>query len=86
VNAPEISVLIGGAIGGDTGKGAAIGAATAALMGCIKRRDQARQQTAEYERKRSEYNRAYLACLEAKSYTENNNLPGGRPSIHARLQ
>jgi hypothetical protein len=64
----------------DPGKGAAIGAASGALFGGMRRRDQAirqekaredwaRQQTAQYSRKRDTYNRAYAACLEGKGYT-----------------
>lgn len=69
-----------GAIAGDSGKGAAIGAASGGLMGGMRKRDQVRQQeqaqeqwaqeqAAQYTQKRSEYNRAYAACLEGKGYT-----------------
>ena len=72
--------VVGGAIAGDAGKGAAIGAATGALFGGMRRRDQERQeqqaeqqwaqeQTAQYQQKRSAYNRAYGACLEGRHYT-----------------
>ena len=71
---------VGGAIGGDAGKGAAIGAATGGLFGGMRRggsqREQARaeqnwesQQAAELQQKRSDYNRAYTACLEGRGYT-----------------
>jgi len=69
-----------GAIAGDAGKGAAIGAASGALFGGIRRHDQqvqqqqaqeqwADQQAANYASQRSNYNRAYSACLEGRGYT-----------------
>jgi hypothetical protein len=65
-----------GAIAGDAGKGAAIGAASGGLLGGMKGRDQRRQQesaqqqqAAAQNKKRSDYNRAYGACLEGKGYT-----------------
>jgi len=69
-----------GAIGGDAGKGAAMGAAGGGLVGGMRRADQNRQQAAseqqweqqqaaEYNQKRSSYNRAYGACLEGRGYT-----------------
>jgi len=69
-----------GAIAGDAGKGAAIGAASGALFGGMRRRDQqrreqqeqeqwAQQQASNYQHQRSQYNRAYAACLEGKGYT-----------------
>ncbi len=69
-----------GAIAGDAGKGAAIGAAGGGLVGGMRRHDQetqqeqkeqqwANQQANEYQKNRSEYNRAYSACLEGKDYT-----------------
>jgi len=65
-----------GAIAGDAGKGAAIGAASGGLLGGMKGRDQRRQQesaqqqqAAAHNKKRSDYNRAYGACLEGKGYT-----------------
>ncbi|NIT14240.1 MAG: hypothetical protein GTN99_08395 [Candidatus Dadabacteria bacterium] len=69
-----------GAIAGDTGKGAAIGAASGALVGGMRRRDQRRQEQqaqqdwanreiANYEARRNEYNRAYIACLEGRGYS-----------------
>jgi hypothetical protein len=71
---------VGGAIAGDAGKGAAIGAATGALFGGMRRREQAsreqyqqqqwaQQQANNYAQKRSEYTRAYSACLDGKGYT-----------------
>ena len=73
---------VGGAIGGDAGKGAAIGAATGALIGGMRRRDQRRQQAqaqanwenqqaAAYQQRRSEYNRAFGACMGGRGYTVN---------------
>jgi uncharacterized protein YcfJ len=76
--------LAGAAIGeiadNDPGKGAAIGAATGALFGGMRRRGQmqqqqmaeqqwAEEQTAQYTQKRNSYNRAYAACLEGRDYT-----------------
>ena len=69
-----------GAIAGDAGKGAAIGAASGALIGGMRRRDQvareeqkqdqwAQEQTANYQQGRSNYNRAYSACLDGRGYT-----------------
>jgi hypothetical protein len=69
-----------GAIAGDAGKGAAIGATSGALIGGMRRRDQVRQQeqaqqqwaqnqASQYAQKRSEYNRAYSACLGGRGYT-----------------
>ena len=61
-----------GAIGGDAGTGAARGA----VIGGIRKRAKAKQaaqvqqqQAAGYQAKRNEYNRAYGACLEGRSYT-----------------
>jgi hypothetical protein len=60
-------------------KGAAVGAAGGGTLGVMKRRAQKRQEAqvqeqqaqargSQYEAKRSEYNRAYAACLEGKGY------------------
>ncbi len=72
----------GAAIGGivDGSDGAKTGAAAGALLGGMRRQDQKRQEAAAreqweaeqqaiYAEKRSRYNRAYAACLEAKDYT-----------------
>jgi hypothetical protein len=72
--------LAAGAIAGDAGKGAAIGAASGAMIGGMRRRDQrareeqkqeqwAQDQAANYQRNRTNYNRAYSACLEGRGYT-----------------
>ena len=69
-----------GAIAGDAGKGAAIGAASGALVGGMRRRDQqrsqqqaeqqwAQEQSAQYQQRRSSYDRAYGACLEGRGYS-----------------
>ena len=69
-----------GAIAGDAGKGAAIGAASGGLIGGMRRRDQvaredqarqqwAQQESAEYTQGRSQYNRAFSACMEGRNYT-----------------
>lgn len=65
-----------GAIAGDAGKGAAIGAASGGIIGGVrkhksqKEQDQyAQDQSAGYEQRRGEYNRAWSACMEGKKYT-----------------
>ena len=69
-----------GAIAGDTKKGLAIGAASGGLLGggrsygTRKRSRQAQEQAAQQEASnqaaaRSNYNRAYAACLEGRGYT-----------------
>lgn len=65
-----------GAIAGDAGKGAAIGAASGGLIGGARKvqsqkqqQQYGQQQSAEYENRRSEYNRAWGACMEGKKYT-----------------
>jgi hypothetical protein len=69
-----------GAIAGDAGKGAAIGAASGALIGGMRRRDQTaregqkqeqweKEQAANYQQGRANYDRAYSACLEGRGYT-----------------
>ena len=70
-----------GAIRGSGGKEArAMGAAAGGLVGGMRRQDQKRQETAaqkdweqeqvaNYQRNRNNYNRAYGACLEGRSYT-----------------
>lgn len=69
-----------GAIAGDAGKGAAIGAVSGGVVGGLRRRDQNQRQAqahAEYQqqqatsqnRMRSDYDRAYSACLEGRGYT-----------------
>jgi len=65
-----------GAIAGDAGKGAAIGAASGGIIGGARRarsnqeqQQYAQQQAAGYEQARSEYNRAWGACMEGRGYT-----------------
>ena len=69
-----------GAIAGDTGKGAAIGAVGGGLIGGTRRSEQVRREKAErqqweqqqvnqYANARNQYNRAYVACLEARGYS-----------------
>lgn len=75
-----VGAVVGGIANDNAGKGAAAGAAGGALIGGMRRRDQAArdtqaqqqqaaQQTAQYDAKRSSYNRACTACLEGKGYT-----------------
>ena len=70
---------IGGAIAGDAGKGAAIGAAAGGGLGTMRKRSswrneqaqyqqQVEQQQAQYQQRRSEYDRAYSACMEGRGY------------------
>jgi len=65
-----------GAIAGDAGKGAAAGAAGGTVVGGSRQRQKRRQsvqtqqqQTADYEAQRSNYNRAFGACMEGRGYT-----------------
>ncbi|MDD2320823.1 MAG: glycine zipper family protein [Geobacteraceae bacterium] len=65
-----------GAIAGDAGKGAAIGAASGGIIGGVRRHrskveqnQYAQEQAAGYEQRRTEYNRAWGACMEGKGYT-----------------
>jgi len=65
-----------GAIAGNAGKGAAIGAVGGGLIGGVRKaksnKEQekyAQDQGANYEQKRSTYNRAWGACMEGKGYT-----------------
>jgi hypothetical protein len=71
---------VGGAIAGDAGKGAAIGAATGMMIGGMQRRQDRRNQEAQYNQAVSQqqtaqaqgadaFNRALAACLEARGYT-----------------
>jgi len=72
--------LIGGIADGKVGEGAAIGAIAGGLFGGARRSNQKQQQQAEqqqweqqqanqYANARNEYNRAYVACLEARDYS-----------------
>ncbi len=65
-----------GAIAGDTGQGAAIGAVGGGAFGGMRRRQSDQQQeqweqeqAQQYAASRSQYNRAYAACLEGRGYT-----------------
>ncbi len=61
-----------GGIGGDVAKGAARGTAIGLIVKRAKSKKAAKaeqQQTADYEAKRTEYDRAYGACLEGRGYT-----------------
>lgn len=65
-----------GAIAGDTKQGALIGGALGGLTGGARRassnKDQKQweqQQAQQYAQRRTEYNRAYAACLEGRGYT-----------------
>ena len=65
-----------GAIAGDAGKGAAIGAAAGGIARGFRNRNQRNRQQAQQQQQasqinqmRSDYDRAYSVCLEAKGYT-----------------
>ena len=71
-----------GAIAGDAGKGAAIGAAAGGLFGGMQRKDRRRQneqqqqqwanqQTANYANQRNNYNRAFSTCMQGRGYSVN---------------
>jgi hypothetical protein len=71
-----------GSLSGQAGKGAAIGAIAGGLLGGMRRREQmqrmafeqqqyVQQQTAILQQKRSEYNRAFGACMSGRGYTVN---------------
>jgi hypothetical protein len=67
-----------GAIAGDAGKGAAIGATAGGMSGVFRRRDQAMaeqnrvdQAQQQYQQQMSHWDRAYMTCLQGKSYTVN---------------
>ena len=71
---------VGGLIAGDAGKGAAIGAISGGVLGGVRSRNQTkrnqearqdweRQQAAQYQNARSQYNRAFSACMQARGYT-----------------
>ena len=71
-----VAGLAVGAIAGDAGKGAAIGAAGGGLIGGFRRRDQERQQQAsqqQYQQQqaagRDSYNRAVAACMQGRGYS-----------------
>lgn len=71
--------LLGGAIGaatGNTRQGLRTGAAGGGVMGGMRRADSNRQQedwarreTQNYQRDRDNWNRAFIACMEARGYT-----------------
>jgi Glycine zipper len=65
-----------GAAAGDAGKGAAIGAVSGGVLGGARRQQSRKAQdewekkeSAGYEQRRNEYNRAWGACMEGRGYT-----------------
>ena len=75
-----VGAVVGEIANDDAGKGAAAGAAGGAMVGGMKTRqsrraqaqgqqEQAQQQQAADAQKRSDYNRAFSACMEGKGYT-----------------
>ena len=71
--------LLGTAVGaatGNTRRGATAGAVGGGLLGGARRADSNRQQdqwaqqeAANYQRQRNNWNRAFIACMEARGYT-----------------
>jgi len=69
--------IVAGIADGDAGKGAAVGAIGGGVFGGMRdqrrvesqRQQAAAQQSAQMSAMRSDYNRAYSACLEGKGYT-----------------
>ena len=75
-----VGALLGGKMG--AGRGALIGGGSGALIGGMRRHDQKeredhnrrqweQQEAANYAQNRSDYNRAYSACLSGRGYTVN---------------
>lgn len=71
---------IGGLIAGKPGTGAAIGAATGGILGGLTseksrknnekaRKDWERRESAQYQQGRTNYNRAYSACMSGRGYS-----------------
>ncbi len=65
-----------GAIAGDAGTGAAIGATSGGIIGGARRHQSSKaqeqrsqQEQAGYEQQRSQYDRAWGACMEGRGYT-----------------
>ena len=64
-----------GAIGGDAGKGAAAGAAAGTVAGGMRKRPEAREQTAQAEQQQTVaaqgqagYNKAMASCMHGRGY------------------
>jgi hypothetical protein len=75
-----VAGLAVGSLMSEAGKGAAIGAASGALLGGVRRKkhtdeqerkeqEWAQSEAAQYQQKRTYYNRAFSACMEARDYT-----------------
>jgi len=65
-----------GAVSGDVGKGAGYGAAAGGTIGLLRKNKSQKeqeqyqqQQQQNYQTQRSNYDRAYAACLEGRGYT-----------------
>jgi hypothetical protein len=76
VRGAAVGVVAGKITGVGGGKGAGAGAAAGGMIGGMRRMDQARaeQQWAsneaqQYQERRSQYNRAFAACLQGRGYT-----------------
>lgn len=80
VRGAAVGAVVGKITGKGGGKGAAVGAASGGMIGGMRRSDQvrreqeqqdrwAREEAARYRHDRSQYNRAYAACLEGRGYS-----------------
>jgi hypothetical protein len=80
VGGAALGAAVGKITGRGGGKGAAVGAVSGGMIGGMRRSDQTRreqdkqdrwaqEETARYRNERSQYNRAYAACLEGRGYS-----------------
>jgi hypothetical protein len=80
VGGAALGAAVGKITGRGGGKGAAVGAVSGGMIGGMRRSDQnrreqdkqdrwAQEESARYRNDRSQYNRAYAACLEGRSYS-----------------
>jgi hypothetical protein len=80
VGGAALGAAVGKITGRGGGKGAAVGAVSGGMVGGMRRSDQTRrerdnqdrwaqEESARYRNDRSQYNRAYAACLEGRGYS-----------------
>ena len=80
VGGAALGAAVGKITGRGGGKGAAVGAVSGGMIGGMRRSDQVRRdqaaqdrwaqdEAARYRNERSQYNRAYSACLEGRGYS-----------------
>ena len=80
VGGAALGAAVGKITGRGGGKGAAVGAVSGGMIGGMRRSNQTRreqdnqdrwaqEESARYRNDRSQYNRAYAACLEGRSYS-----------------